>query len=252
MSVRRTGIALVLLATATRLAAGATNDPATALAEGHELARQLCELRPAENFTNASTLIVRPGKGRKWEIPLRTVTTLTDTNWTAVYETLPGTNGGIVQRLAVTHHGFAPNGYDFGGAQTNSVSDGREAAERGLSWIPFANSDFWVVDLGLEFLHWPGQKLLKKELKKGQSCAVLESRIAEPAANGYSRVVSWVDIDTGGIVLAQAYDAKGKLLKEFELKEAEKVNGQWKISEFQMRNVQTGSRTTLKFNFGKQ
>ena len=91
--------------------------------------------------------------------------------------------------------------------------------------------------------------LLKKELKKGQSCAVLESKSPEPAANGYSRVVSWIDIDTGGIVLAEAFDARGKLLKEFELKEAEKVNGQWKVSELQMRNVQTGSRTTLKFNF---
>ena len=92
---------------------------------------------------------------------------------------------------------------------------------------------------------------MKKELKKGQSCAVLESKDPEPATNGYSRVVSWIDIDTGGIVQAEAYDARGKLLKEFELKEAEKVNGEWKISEFQMRNPQTGSRTTLKFNFGK-
>jgi hypothetical protein len=240
---------MLLLAAAVRLAAGTTNDLAEAKAEGCALARQLCELRPAENFTNASTLIIRPGKGRRREFPLRTVTTLTETNWMAVYETLPGTNATECQRLIVTHHGLAPNGYALSTLQTNGGMALRDLPAPALAMMPFANSDFWVVDLGLEFLHWPAQKLLKKELKKGQSCAVLESQNPEPATNTYSRVVSWIDIDTGGIVLAEAFDARGKLLKEFELKEAEKVNGQWKVSELQMRNAQTGSRTMLKFNF---
>jgi hypothetical protein len=169
----------------------------------------------------------------------------------AVYETLPGTNAPDCQRLIVTHHGLSPNGYALATLQTNGMMALTDLPAPALATRPFANSDFWVVDLGLEFLHWPAQKLLKKELKKGQSCAVLESQNPEPATNTYSRVVSWIDIDTGGIVLAEAFDARGKLLKEFELKEAEKVNGQWKVSELQMRNVQTGSRTTLKFNFGK-
>ena len=242
--------ALLLLAAATRLVAATTDETADPHVEGRDLARRLCEARPAESFTNASTLIVRPAKGRKWEIPVQTVTTLSETNWMAIYDTLPGTNG-LAQRLIVTHNGFRPNAYSFGGGPTSGDVGGRGPTERGTAWIPFANTDFWVADLGLEFLHWPTQKLLKKELKKGQSCAVLESRNPEPATNTYSRVVSWIDIDTGGIVQADAYDAQGKLLKEFELKEAEKVNGEWKISELQMRNTQTGSRTTLKFNFGK-
>ena len=58
-----------------------------------------------------------------------------------------------------------------------------------------------------------------------------------------------MDIDTGGIVQAEAYDAKGKLLKEFEVKELEKISGRLEVTEIQMRNVQTGSRTTLHFNF---
>jgi len=241
----------LLLAASASFAAAPTNDLAEAQAEGRDLARQLCELRPAEDFTNASTLMIRPAKGRKREVPLRTVTTLSATNWVALYETLPSTNAPDGQRLTVIHHGLPPNTYALSALQTNGVVDRTELPERVLTMLPFANSDFWVVDLGLEFLHWPAQKLLKKELKKGQSCAVLESQSPGPATNSYSRVVSWIDIDTGGIVLAEAYDARGKLLKEFELKEAEKVNGQWKVSELQMRNLQTGSRTTLKFNFGK-
>ncbi len=240
-----------MLLLAARLATGTTNDLAEAQAEGRALARQLCELRPAENFTNASTLIIRPGTGRRREFPVRTVTALTETNWVAVYETLPGSNAPECQRLIVTHQGLSPNGYALSTLSPDGGVALRELPALARAMVPFANSDFWVGDLGLEFLHWPAQKLLRKELKKGQSCAVLESQNPEPATNTYSRVVSWIDIDTGGIVLAEAFDARGKLLKEFELKEAEKVNGQWKVSELQMRNAQTGSRTTLKFNFEK-
>jgi hypothetical protein len=102
---------------------------------------------------------------------------------------------------------------------------------------------------GLEFFHWPGQRLLKREIKKGQSCDVLESRPGDVVTNGYSRVVSWIDRDTGGIVQADAYDVKGKLLKEFEVREFSKVNGEWRVTEVEMRNVQARTSTLLVFDY---
>ncbi len=113
---------------------------------------------------------------------------------------------------------------------------------------PFAGSDFWLGDLGLEFFHWPEQKILKHEMRRGRSCQVLESTNPNPSPNGYSRVVSWIDNETLGIVQAEAYDAKGKLLKEFYPKSFKKVNGQWELQEMEIRNDQTGSRTRLEFN----
>ena len=43
--------------------------------------------------------------------------------------------------------------------------------------IPFANSDFWLGDLGLEFFHWPEQKILPKptNLVRGRDYTLLES-----------------------------------------------------------------------------
>ena len=283
MIARRAWAALLLLTAAAKVAAATTNELSDAEVEGRNLARQLCELRPAESFTNASTLSIRPAKGRKREFPLRTVTTLTETNWVTVYEILPNTNAPDCQRLTVTYDGTQPNGYTLAYLQTNGVveitlgtnganvshqgnPDGgsaflafevRDFPGRALTMYPFASSDFWLADLGLEFLHWPGQTMLKKELRSGQSCYVLESINPHPVTNGYARVVSWIDIDSvqqsdqPGLIHADAYDAKGKLLKEFEWKEVEKVNGRWQVSEVQMRNTRTGSRTTLKFNFGK-
>lgn len=260
------------------LFAATTNDTATAEIEGRDLAKQLCELQPPESFTNSSTLIIQParGKGQRQEIPLRTVTTVTGTSWLTIYETLSNTNARGGEKLLVTHNGTQPNHYTLAQIGSNGAIEAEQHARGGgaapdnptvgcpasapatnpplaeLTMRPFAGSDFWLVDLGLEFLHWPGQKVLKKELKKGQSCAVLESKLPEPITNSYSRVVAWIDIDTGGIVQADAYDAKGKLLKEFEVKELEKVNGRMEVTEIQMRNVQTGSRTTLRFNFEKR
>jgi YD repeat-containing protein len=60
-------------------------------------------------------------------------------------------------------------------------------------------------------------------------------------------VVSWIDIDTGGIVHAEAYDAAGRRLKRFEPKALKKVNGQWQLQEMVIRNLKTGSRTTIEF-----
>ena len=106
--------------------------------------------------------------------------------------------------------------------------------------------------LGLEFFHWPEQKILKKEFRRNCSCEVLESTNPDPSRNGYSRVVSWIDEETLGIVMADAYDAQGKLLKEFYPKDFKKVNGQWQLGTMEIDNVQTGSRSRIEFDLNKQ
>lgn len=77
---------------------------------------------------------------------------------------------------------------------------------------------------------------------------VLESTNPNPTAGGYSRVDSWIDEQTPGIVHAQAYGADGKLLKIFDPKSFKKVNGQWELQDMEIRNIQTGSRTRIEFD----
>ena len=76
----------------------------------------------------------------------------------------------------------------------------------------------------------------------------MESVNPQPAPGTYSRVVSWIDIDTGGIIHADAYGHDKKLLKVFEPKKFTKVNGRWHLKEMEIRNEQTDSRTTLVFD----
>jgi hypothetical protein len=240
--------------TATGAAAAPTNTLSDSEIQGRQLAQQLCEARPAENFTNTGFLEIRGRENKTSRIPIRFTTRVTETNWAGLFEGI-NTNWSTADKLRIVHRAFSLNQYAVahvcGPGLTFSQLDiwavGGIRSESELM-APFAQSDFWIADLGLEFFHWPQQKILKHEMRRGRSCKVLESTNPNPSANGYSRVVSWIDNETLGIVQAEAYDANGKLLKEFYPKSFKKVNGQWELREMQIRNDQTGSRTRLEFD----
>lgn len=234
-------------------ATAATNELADAEIEGRNIVQHLLTQRPAENFTNTGTLKIRDAKRQRTEIQVGLHTIVTETNWQAHYFTR-GTNKDHAASLTVIHTGNQPNQYRLANFSRLAGDANEYVTLRGAqAMIPFAGSDFWLADLGLEFLHWPAQRLLKKELKRSQSCYVLESRNPDPNG-GYARVVSWLDIDSvrdagqAAIVQAEAYDAKGKLVKEFEPKEIKK--GQ--LTEMEIRNAKTGSRTWIKFNLERK
>ncbi len=215
--------------------------PDEAAKQGPPLAQDvILALNPNTNITKTGVLKIRDAKGKRSEIPVRFDTTVRPGDWTASYATTSQTNGGVT--VVVTHRDTGPNVYLLREGGTQKELSGNE------TMIPFAGGDFWISDLGLEFLHWPRQRLLRKELRRGQSCAVLESTNPHPAPGAYSRVVSWIDIDTDGIMNAEAYDSKGKVLKEFAIKSIKKVQGQPELKEMEMDNRQTGSRTWIEFD----
>ena len=114
--------------------------------------------------------------------------------------------------------------------------------------VPFAGSDFWMFDLGLEMLRWPHQNVIKRQMRRGEFCSVLVSRPEKVEEGAYGKVVSWVDEDSMGIVRAQLFDSEGKVLKVFEPKSFKKIDGQWHLKEMEMRNEQTGTRTSIRFD----
>lgn len=211
--------------------------------DGRALADELIGMRPAEETQIYGTLKIRKPDGKSTEIPIRYSVKINTNGWSDIYETQPvGELPG--QRLIVQHTDGGPNEYTVASSQTNKANSSDQPYSR-----PFAGSDFWITDLGLEFLHWPGQRLVKKEMRRGRACQVLESVNSTPENGGYSRVVSWVDSENGGLVRAEAYDSKNKLLKEFSPRHFTKVKGHWEIKEIEIRNEQTDSRTHLEFNY---
>jgi hypothetical protein len=236
--------------------AGSTNTPPEAEIEGAALAQKILEQRPADSFTNLGTLTIRGDNHPRLELPITFATIVTETNWRTEYRARQGANRDEATTLVVTHEGVTPNLYrleEFGRPASAGavVSPAGPGADGKRTLVPFAGSDFWLCDLGLEFFHWPRQKVLKKEFHRNCACTVLESTNPDPAAGGYSRVVCWIDNDSNGIVEAYAYDVQGRELKNFYPKNLEKVNGRYQVESMMMENLQTGSRSRLEFDLNR-
>ena len=60
-------------------------------------------------------------------------------------------------------------------------------------------------------------------------------------------MLTWIDLETSGIILAEAYDQNNKLLKEFSIQKFDRKEK--RLREMQIRNDQTDSRTRLELNF---
>jgi hypothetical protein len=223
--------------------------PEQAAKEGRALVDEMLSMKPEENASTTGKMTIRTERPKKFtQIPIKFYTVLTPTNWLSVYE---ATEPEGTRKLTITHNGKNPGVYEMSFRSTNSIADvklGQSSTSNNVEMLPFAGSDFSLGDLGLEFLHWPEQRLTQKEMKRSRSCRVLESINPHPIKGGYSKIKSWVDAQSDGIVYALAYDVNGNELKEFIPKDFTKVNGQWQLEEMQIGNLQTKSTTTVKFD----
>jgi hypothetical protein len=247
-------VAAMLAFAAIGALAETTNTLPGAEVQGRQLVQKILAQRPGESFTNTGVLKIRGPKGARSEIQIEYQTAATPTNWQSIY-VARWTNS--VENLSVIHTFDLPNTYahnvfpKIGDIPVSGLFRGPHEFSDLEKMASFAGSDFAIGDLGLEFLHWPEQKILKHEVRSSRGCTVLESTNPDPSTNGYSRVVSWIDTEALGIVEADAYDFKGKQLKIFTPKDFKKVDGHWQVQTFLMENVQTGSRSRLEFDLKK-
>jgi Outer membrane lipoprotein-sorting protein len=229
------------------LAVGVRADDLADAEEGQKLAEQLRRTPPAQELDMTGKLNIRDANGALREVPFRFKGTITPTNWLTIYRAQSLNDAvGSTQTVAVLHSPGSPNTYwrlPKGAGEDWEVLQGADTRQ------VFAGSDFTLLDLGLEFLHWPQQKVLKKEMRKSRACTVLESKSGVVDATGYQRVVSWVDNVSGGILVAEAYDAQGRMIKEFTVNSLKKIDGNWQVQQMEMRTLKDKTRTRLDFEF---
>jgi hypothetical protein len=212
---------------------------------GQSLAAELRAATPVEGHQSSGVLEYRKGQVRR-EVPFQARVEVMADQWRTIYETRPTAYIGA-EKLVVIRSETGTNLYRYARAAEPALPLGElQALPPAEAWIPLAHSDFLLAELGLEFLHWPEQEELEPAMRRGQPCRVLESR--HPDAPAYVRVVSWIDRESGGIVLAEAYDRRGKLVKVFEPDSIRKVQGEYRVESMMMRNVEAGSRTLLRFH----
>ena len=230
--------------------ATAPAQPVSEPATGDELVAQLRAMQPAENSEITGVLKIR-APDRRLEIPVVCRIVTNGDSWQVTYETraTPGTGA---EKLVVIHSLNAPNQYLYARASTPAAGlpdlKPLTASEAAIS---LAGSDFWLSELGFEFLHWPSQKKLPGQMRLGQPCYVLES--ADPGAPVVVRVKSYIDKESGGVLIADAFDRNGKTVKEFSLSGSsfKKINGRWQLKKMRISSPWNDSETTLEFDLPK-
>src|SRR5439155_7845551 len=132
-------------------------------------------------------LKIRNRDGELREVPVSCDVVGGGNRWQVTYAAKPGGSNGS-EKLTIIHTPDKPNEYSYtkaGGVKAEKLTGAQ-------AMVPFAGSDFWLADLGLDFLHWPKQRLLKTEMRKSRWCNVLQSD--NPSnSSGYNRVVAWLD-----------------------------------------------------------
>jgi len=235
------GLLAGLLGAGTGMARGQTPPGGAASgSEARDWIAKILSARPETGFTNRGVLKHHDPAAGNTSVALTCTTIPGSGQWRVIYQA-----GDTV--LTVVHADGGGNRYTLRqGKETARDVSGAGTAEA------FAGSDFAIGDLGLEFLHWPGQKLVRKEFHRNCSCVVLESSQTQPAPGaatvGYARVVAWFDEESLGVVEAEAYDAAGNEIRNFYPKDLQKVNGAYQVGTLVMKNPQTGSRTVMEFN----
>lgn len=220
--------------------------------EAQMLVREILTQAPPETANTKGVLTVRNEDGQRRKIPFRHSINSTSCGWTVVYET-DTAPGHEAERLAVVYRPGQPNQYLYTKGQDGTESQVPPTTLQGdMASFSFSGSDFWLSDLGLEFLHWPEQHLVrdaKIKMRIGRPCKVLESIKPIPSDSDYGRVVSWIDSEYGGLIYAQAYDSSGNTFKVFSLKGFEKINGVYHVKKMELSNRKTHTKTTLEFLF---
>jgi len=207
------------------------------LPDGRQLARAIRELFPEKSAETPATMevIERERKRNKTSVVIR-IDKTDKAHWSL---TCLAKREGAVDDQWRVHHALG---------QSNKYEHNGHPAEGDKIYSGLAGSSFTIADLGMDFLHWPSQSVLKTQRRKSRLCHVLESRNPNPAKGGYHRVVSWVDQKTGGILLADIYTDEAKPVKRFSVKGLTKKDGRWQVDEMEMRDTVTRVRSRLHFH----
>ena len=113
---------------------------------------------------------------------------------------------------------------------------------------PIAGTDFTYEDLAMRFFYWPNPKLLGTEKVSGQECYRIRIEKPAGAAGNYDHVEVWVHVKYGAFMRIRGYNAKGTVIKEFQVEDVMKVDDDtWTLRKMQVssHNPDNGRRLSI-------
>ena len=219
-----------------------SKSPADAVAEGQgrEWARRIRSSAPEQASTNQAMLRIRSREGRK-KVPVTVITRPGQDRWSVEYRVGSEEGAEMIQVATIHYRMQGPPTFEVQPKGSRTAAESAQAA--GDQSV--GGSDFLLKELGMEFLHWPEQRILGRELSNGRWCQVLESRSGK--AGGVLAVRSWIDEKLGVVLSAEVYDARQVRIKHFSITQFREQADRWACS-VSMVDDQRGTKTELSFD----
>lgn len=251
--IRILNLAALLLGLLDRTGAGATLAEQASRGSqetGHDLALRLRTVMPQAPSTNQAMLKIRGTHGRT-QVPVVVIARPGSGGWSVEYRVgRAGSEPGL--QVWTIHHRLdgapryerqqpAPSATNTTATTATATATVTEA--QGLETL--GDGDFALRELGMEFLHWPDQRLRGRELSNGRWCQVLESRSGRP--DGPAVVRSWIDENLGVLLSAEVYDGRQRRLKQFSITQFREQGDRWSCS-VSMVDDRRGTKTELSFD----
>jgi len=209
--------------------------------QGQEWAQRLRTVAPEEPSTNQAVLRIRHREGRR-QVPVTVITQPGKGRWSVEYQ-VAGTSANGAGEISRIHYSTQGPPTFEARVEAPGKSPAKVVSASGDRAI--ANSDFLLHELGMEFLHWPEQRLIGRELSNGRWCQVLES--VSKKSEGPASVKSWIDEKLGVLLSAEVYDARKVRLKHFSITQFREQADRWTCSVSMVDDVR-GTKTELAFD----
>ncbi len=96
-------------------------------------------------------------------------------------------------------------------------------------------TDINYEDLSMRFLYWPGAKVIGEDSSLFQKCWMV--RVTNPDGRGpYGTVDVWIAKSSGAMMQMEAYDAKGKKVKQFKVRKGQKYKGAYILKQMRVES----------------
>ena len=105
---------------------------------------------------------------------------------------------------------------------------------------PVHGTDISYEDLALRFLYWPDANVLGGGMIAAHNCWRVEVRPANANDSQYARVVLWIGREDGALMKAESYDAAGKWVRRFTVREVMKREGYWLLKQMVIEKASRG------------
>lgn len=117
-------------------------------------------------------------------------------------------------------------------------------------------TDLSFEDLSMRFLYWKNSQIMGEERISGQKCHII--RLINPGTTGdYKQVYAWVHKKYGSLMRVIGYNAAGQPLKQFQVTDLMKVNGEYtlkrmRVDRFNPKTNKSIGVTYLEFDKPKK